>query len=312
VKLHRNARTTPISRSILVRRILADGWRVDQAAAAAGISRQTARKWVLRYRAHGLPGLEDRSSAPHSVPHRTPARVVARIEQLRRKRLTGLRIAWKLRMAVSTVSAVLRRLGLGRLWSLDPKPEIVRYERERPGELLHLDVKKLGRIGRVGKRITGDKSKRCRGIGWEFAHICIDDMSRVAYVEILPDERKETAAGFLRRAVSWFEASHVRVKRVMTDNGSCYVSKLFGETCAELGQRHVRTRPYRPQTNGKAERSIKTLINEWAYATPYPSSDARARALGPWLSIYNLERPHAALGYRASVTRLPGEGEQPT
>ena len=312
MKLHRNARTTPISRSILVRRILTEGWRVGQAAAAAGISRQTARKWVLRYRAHGLPGLEDRSSAPHVIPHRTPARVVARIEQLRRKRLTGLRIAWKLRMALSTVSAVLRRLGLGRLRALDPKPKIVRYEREHPGELLHLDIKKLGRIGQIGKRITGRPSPRCRGIGWEFVHVCIDDMSRVAYVEILPNERKETAVGFLRRAVAWFQGREVRVERVMTDNGSCYVSRLFGEVCADLGLRHVRTRPYRPQTNGKAERFIKTLSNEWAYATAYPTSDARAKALGPWLSHYNLERPHTALGYRAPVTRLPGEGKQPT
>jgi transposase InsO family protein len=227
-----------------------------------------------------------------------------KIERLRRRRLTGPTIARKLAMPRSTVAAVLRRLGLPRLRHLDPKPEPRRYERQRPGELLHLDTKKLGKIRGIGHRIHGDRRTRVRGIGWEFAHVGIDDYSRVGRVEILADETAESVTAFLRRTVAWFQRRGVRVERVLTDNGSGYRSKLFATACAELGIRHLFTRPYTPRTNGKAERFIQSLLREWAYARPYRTSNQRSRRLPTWLEYYNRSRPHTALGYRAPISRL--------
>jgi len=305
VRTHRNARTTPFARRLLVDRI-ESGDSVRAAAEAVGVSRSTAYKWLCRWREEGEAGLQDRSSAPHHIPHKTPARLRRRIEALRRQRWTGRAIAARLGLARSTVSAWLRRMGLGLLRALTPPRVVRRYEKQRPGELLHLDVKKLGRFWRPGHRTDGLKARptRSRGAGWDFLHVCIDDHSRVAYVEVLDDERKETAAGFLRRALAWYRRRRIRVERILTDNGSCYRSGDFARMCRELGARHSFTRPYRPQTNGKAERFIQTLLREWAYAKRYRSSNQRAKTLAPWLKYYNRERPHGGIGYETPVARL--------
>ena len=273
-----------------------------------GVSRRTAFKWLRRWREEGEAGLEDRSSAPHSIPHRTSRALERRIEKLRRQRLAAYQIARLLGMARTTVSAVLVRLGLNRLKVLEPKEPANRYERDRPGELLHLDVKKLGRFSRVGHRIHGDKTTRDRGAGWEFVHVCVDDHSRVAYVEVLDNEKGLTATAFLRRAVRWFAKAGVRTERVLTDNGSCYRSRDFRSACEELGISPRRTRPYRPRTNGKAERFIQTMLREWAYARPYRTSTWRRRALAGWLRHYNRVRPHGSLCYQAPWTRITGAG----
>ncbi len=304
MNLHANARTTPLSRKLLVDRIEREGWRVTEAAHAAGVSRSTAYKWLKRYEAEGLEGLQDRSSAPHRVWNRTKESLRRRIEQLRRKRLIAWAIAQRLRMALSTVGGILRQLGLGRLSALDPKEPVVRYERDRPGELIHVDVKKLGQFQRAGKRVTKDRRTRTRGAGWEFVHVCVDDCTRLAYVEVLPDERKESAVAFLKRATRWFRRRGVLIEGVMTDNGSAYCSYAFKDACEELSVRHLRTKPYRPQTNGKAERFIQTLIRKWAYGRSYRSNRQRAKALGPWLKYYNREKPHSSLGGKTPYDRL--------
>jgi transposase InsO family protein len=307
VKLHANAKTTPRTRLLLVQR-MEEGWDAASAAEAVGVSRRCALKWRARYRSEGLRGLHDRSSAPHRIPHRTPASLVRRIERLRLKRLAAHQIARLLGLARSTVSAVLVRLGLGRLKVLEPREPANSYERARPGELIHLDVKKLGRIKKPGKRIHGDRSVRSRGAGWEYVHVCVDDHSRVAYVEVLEDEKGKTAAGFLKRAVAWYARLGVRVERALTDNGSCYLSGDYRSVCDELGVTPKRTRPYRPRTNGKAERFIQTLLREWAYAKPYRTSAWRKRALGAWLRHYNRVRPHGSLNFLAPMTRIAGSG----
>lgn len=307
MKLHANAKTTPKTRLLLVQRIL-DGWDPASAAEAVGVSRRCGLKWLARYRAEGLRGLEDRSSAPHRIPHRTPDSKVCRIKKLRLRRLAAFQIARLLGMARSTVSAILVRLGLNRLKVLEPKEPANSYEHARPGDMLHLDTKKLGRIRGIGHRIHGKRGIRSRGAGWEFAHVCIDDHSRVAYVEVLEDETTISAIGFLERAVRWFAELGVRVERVLTDNGSCYVSKDFRAKCEQLGVRHKRTRPYRPRTNGKAERLVQTLLREWAYARPYGSSRGRRLALGPWLRYYNHVRPHGSLDCLPPMTRIHGSG----
>ena len=303
--MHQNARTTRHSRMLMIER-LRSGWPVAAVAAALGVDPKTVRKWRDRYAAEGAAGLRDRSSRPHRSPARLAAGVVAAIEQLRRQRLTGSVIARKLGVPVSTVGAVLRRRGLGRLAALEPKPPVVRYEREHPGELIHLDIKKLGRIQGIGHRITGDRKGQSatRGAGWEDLHVAIDDASRLAYTELLPNERKESATAFLIRALGWFERHGVTVARVMTDNGSCYRSKLFRETCAAAEARHLRTKPYTPRTNGKAERFIQTSLREWAYAAAYHTSAERAAAMPIWLCGYNSHRPHSALGGKPPISRL--------
>ena len=304
MKTHANARLTARGRLLLCERVTSERWTVGTAAQAAGVSPRTAWKWLARFRGEGPAGLRDRSSAPHDVPHRTPVARVAVVERLRRLRMTSTQIAARLRMPLSTVTAVLARVGLHRLSRLAPPEPPNRYERRHPGELLHIDVKKLGRIGRPGHRVNGDRRTRTRGIGWEYVHVCVDDATRLAYVEVLEDERGETAVGFLRRAVAHFAECGVRVLAVLTDNGSPYVSQLHAAACRALGLRHLRTRPYRPRTNGKAERFIRTLLAEWAYAATYRDSAHRRAALAPWLVFYNHRRPHGALGHQAPVVRL--------
>lgn len=308
---HANARLTVRGRLLLCERVTTERWTVAAAAAAAGISSRTAWKWLARFRQEGIVGLADRSSAPHAIPHRTSAARVATVEHLRRLRMTSTQIAVQLHMALSTVTAVLARLGLQRLSRLALPEPPNRYERRHPGELLHIDVKKLGRIGQPGHRVNGDRRTRTRGIGWEYVHVCVDDATRLAYVEVLDDERGETAAGFLRRAVAHFAARGVSVQRVLTDNGSPYVSLVHAAACRELSLRHLRTRPYRPRTNGKAERFIRTMLAEWAYAATYRDSAHRRQVLRSWLTFYNHRRPHGALGHQAPTDRLCRLTEQP-
>ena len=306
MNIHRNARLTPQGRALMVRRVVVEGWTPAVAAAAAGLSARQAYRWLARHRAGGEPALHDRSSAPARCPHRTPAIVVQEIARLRRRHLSGPRIARALSMPVSTVGAVLRREGLGRLADLEPKPRIIRYQRQAPGELIHLDTKKLGRIDGIGHRFVarGPGMHRSRGIGWDYLHVCIDDASRLAYTEILPDERKESVTAFLRRALAWLARHGVVVERVMTDNGNGYRSHLFGELCRAAGVRHIRTRPYTPRTNGKAERFIQTSLREWAYQRPYLSSAARTHAMPAWIDAYNTQRPHSALAHQTPWLRL--------
>jgi transposase InsO family protein len=295
VKLHPNAKTTPFARQLLVDRVRGLGWAMADATQAAGISRRTGYRWLARARREGPAGLHDRSCQARRIPHRTGRLRTQRIERLRRRRLTGAQIALRLAMPRSTVAAVLKRRGLERLSRLAPRRAVVRYERQRPGELLHLDTKKLGRFRRVGHRMTGDRRRAHGRGGYEFAHVCIDDHSRLAYVEILPDERAETAAAFVRRAVRWLRQQGIHAERVLTDNGGCYVSHDFADACHELHLQRRRSRPYRPETNGKAERFIQTLLREWAYARPYRTSNQRTKRLTPWLRYYNRQRPHSAL-----------------
>jgi transposase InsO family protein len=303
MRIHANARTCPNSRRLLVIRIEEENWSLVAAAEAAGISERSARKWLLRWRTEGQVGLLDRSSAPHRVPHRTPQASIEAIGALRRLRMTAAEIAEVLGLALSTVSLWLKRLGLGKRSRLEPPEPANRYERSRPGELVHVDIKKLGRFGVAGKRVVG-KRHTSAGYGWERCHVCVDDATRLAYVEVLSDERGETSAAFLRRAVAWLAGHGVKVERVMTDNGSPYISAIHAATCRELGIRHLRTRPYRPQTNGKAERFIQTMLREWAYGRLYGSSAERRQALPGWLERYNYHRKHGSLGHRPPAARL--------
>jgi transposase InsO family protein len=304
MNMHKNARLTPQGRLLLMQRVIEQGWTVAAAAGAAGLSGRQAYRWLARYRAGGTAALSDRSSAPRRCRHQVPAARVAEIERRRRERLSGPAIARQLAMPVSTVGGILRRLGLGKLAALEPRPPVVRYERERPGELIHIDTKKLGRIEGIGHRITGNRRDSRRGAGWEAVHVCIDDASRLAYSEVLADERRTSAVPFLQRAVGWFARQGVTVERVMTDNGSAYRSHHWRHACGALALRHMRTRPYTPRTNGKAERFIQTSLREWAYARPFASSHERTTALVPWLEHYNHARPHAALAHQPPFTRL--------
>ena len=305
MKLHANAPFGPKGRLTMVRRVTEQGWSLAEAAEAAGVSERTCSKWVGRYRAEGEPGLRDRSSAPHEVPNRTPEDRVGAIAALRRLRMTGPEIAECLGMALSTVSAVLNRIGLGKLSRLEPPEPPNRYERAKPGELIHIDVKKLVRIERgAGHRVTGRRTTQARGAGWERVHVCVDDATRLAYVEVLPDEKARTAAGFLKRAIAFYAAHGIVVERVMTDNGPAYVSIVHAIACRTLGVRHLRTRPYRPQTNGKAERFIRTMLGGWAYGAIYRDSAQRTAALSGWLDFYNWRRPHGSLRHKPPGARL--------
>jgi transposase InsO family protein len=303
MRMHANARTCPHSRRLAISR-LEQGWTLARAAEAAGVSVRTISKWRCRYRAEGELGLVDRSSAPARVPRRTPEERVRLIALLRRQRLAAWQIAERLGMPLSTVSTILARIGLGRLSRLEPSEPPNRYQRERPGELVHIDVKKLGRIGRPGHRVNGDRRTRSRGIGWEYVHVCVDDATRLAYVEVLEDEKAVTAVGFLRRAVLHFDDHGVRVERVMTDNGSGYRAIVHALACRTLGIRHIRTRPYRPRTNGKAERFIRTMLGGWAYGAIYQTSAQRQRALPAWLDFYNHHRPHGSLSRQTPAAQL--------
>ena len=313
MQLHANAALSLNQRRRMVRRVVELGWSVAKAAEAAEVSQRTCSKWVARYRAEGEAGLLDRSSAPGSIPHRTPEARVQAIATLRRLRMTAGEIAWCLSMPLSTVSAVLGRIGLGRLSRVEPAEPPNRYERRHPGELLHVDVKKLGCIRGAGHRVTGKRTSQARtrsngrrvGVaGWEFVHVCIDDATRLAYVEVLDDEKAMTAAGFLRRAVAFYAAHGITVERVMSDNGACYRSSIHALACRALGLRHLRTRPYRPRTNGKAERFIRTLLAGWAYGPIYGTSAERTAALDGWLWTYNHRRPHGALNHKPPIARL--------
>jgi transposase InsO family protein len=300
--IHDNARSTRHSRMLMVQR-LARGWTVAAIARAQGVSPRTVRKWRDRYAAEGEPGLADRSSRPHCSPRRLAAPLEAEILALRRQRLTSPAIARSLHRPVSTVGHVLRRAGLGRLGALDPKLTIRRYQREKPGELIHIDIKKLGRIDGIGHRITGDRTGQSskRGTGWEYVHVAVDDASRLAYTELLPTERKDSAVPFTARAIAWFARHGVIVERIMTDNGSAYKSFAFRDLLAGRGIKHKRTRPYTPRTNGKAERFIQTSLREWAYARAFESSAIRHAAMLPWITDYNSDRPHSALGGRSPI-----------
>jgi transposase InsO family protein len=304
VTLHRNAKTCPNSRLLLCRRVLDEGWSLKDAAEAAGLSERRAATWLRRFREEGEAGLEDRSSAPRSIPHKTSREREAAILALRELRFTAAEIAEALGMAHSTVSAVLKRLGKGRLPRI-AEPDN-RYQRARPGELVHVDVKKLGRIERPGHRVTGRHPGhyRSRGAGWECVHVCVDDATRLAYVEVLADERPETAVGFLRRALGWLAGHGITVERVMTDNGNPYRSRLHAAACRELGVRHLRTEAYRPRTNGKAERFIRTLLGGWAYRHAYRSSNDRTTALRPFLDFYNHHRPHRGIADQTPAAKL--------
>jgi len=308
--LHGNAALSWSGRRQLVRRVVEQGWSLKAAAEAAGVSVRCARKWVGRYRA-GDRELLDRSSAPRRVANRTDARRVAVIAKLRRLRMTAAEIAETLRMPLSTVSGILTRIGLGRLGRLGLEPA-VRYERARPGELVHIDVKKLGRIRGVGHRVSGSRASQTKTRrtgklrevhGWEFVHVAVDDYSRLAYAEVLDDETAASAAGFLRRAVAFYRRYGITVERVITDNGGCYRAVLHALVCRLLGIKHLRTRPYRPQTNGKVERFIRTMLAAWAYGPIYGSSSERTAALDGWLFHYNHRKRHSALGHRTPVSR---------
>jgi transposase InsO family protein len=313
--LHANAALSLNKRRLLCRRVVEEGWTLTKAAAAAEVSVRCARKWVGRYRSEGELGLLDRSSAPGLVANRTPEQRVEAIAALRRLRFSGPEIAELFGMALSTVSGILTRIGLGKLGRLGLEPAR-RYERARPGELIHVDVKKLGRIERgAGKRVTGrrrnynpeftDAAGRVRKTaGWEFVHVAIDDCTRLAYAEVLADEKAATAIGFLRRALAFFERHGIDVERLLTDNGSAYRSTIHAIACRALGIRHLRTRPYRPQTNAKAERFIRTLIGGWAYGAIYRTSSERTAALDGWLWHYNHQRRHSALGHKPPTARL--------
>jgi transposase InsO family protein len=313
MKVHANAPLGPKGRAIMVRRVLAQGWSLTAAAEAAGVSERTCAKWVGRFRAEGAAGLCDRSSAPHRIPHRTAIDRVEVIELLRRLRMTSTEIAECLGMALSTVSAVLKRIGLGKLSRLEPPEPPNRYERRQAGELLHVDVKKLGRINGAGWRVTGNRAsqnanRRARRqggpAGWEFVHVAIDDCTRLAYAEVLADEKASTAVAFLRRAVAFYARHGITVERVMSDNGAAYRSITHALACRALGIRHLRTRPRRPRTNGKAERFIKTMIAGWNDGAIYGSSRERAAALDGWLWTYNHRRPHGALNHKPPIARL--------
>jgi transposase InsO family protein len=313
MKLHGNAALTLKKRQLLVSRVIEESWSLTKAAEAAEVSVRCARKWVGRYRAEGELGLFDRSSAPSTIPHRTDEQRIEAIAALRRLRFTGPEIAETLGMALSTVSGILTRIGMGKLGRLGLEPA-QRYERERPGELIHIDVKKIGRILRPGHRVTGKRinarntytpdGRRIGDAGWEYVHIAIDDCTRLAYAEVLGDEKARTVVAFLKHAVAFFARHGIAVEQLLTDNGSGYRSAIHAIACRTLGVRHLRTRPRRPQTNGKAERFIRTMLGGWAYGAIYRDSRERTAALDGWLWHYNHHRRHSALGHKPPIARL--------
>jgi transposase InsO family protein len=305
MNIHKNARLTPIGRERLVQAVLS-GQTPEAAAHAAGVCPRTARKWIARFKAEGRTGLMDRSSRPKRLYRPTPTAIVEQVEVLRRQRFTGKQIAADLGVSSATVSRILRRLGLNRMRDLEPAEPVRRYERAHPGEMIHIDIKKLGRFDKIGHRITGDRTgqSNSRGVGWEFVHVCIDDASRVAFSQIFPDEKAVSAVAFLRAAIAYYKSLGVTVARVMTDNGSCYKAFAFRDVCRQLGLKHIRTKPYTPKTNGKAERFIQTALREWAYAQAYPTSDRRAEELPIWLHRYNWHRPHGGIKSKTPISRL--------
>lgn len=303
---HENARLTVHGRVLLVRRILEQGLRPEEAAQAAGVSVRTAYKWLKRYREEGVAGLQNRSSRPHRCPHALPPERIEQVVEQRKRRHTYRHISQTLGIGHSTVARILRRRGLDRLRELEPAAPVQRYEHAHPGDLLHLDIKKLGRFRLPGHRATGNRQQgRSEGAGWEFIHVAVDDASRIAFSAIHPDETARSACAFLLQAVRYYLSLGIHIRRLLTDNRACYRSRRFRRLCKRLGIRHKRTRPYTPRTNGKAERWIQTALREWAYAQAYQSSEHRARHLTPWLHHYNRHRPHASLGYQPPMSRCP-------
>jgi len=305
MNVHQNARLTPHGRERIVRQV-ASGQTAKAVAEAAGVCARTVRKWVERYRREGPAGLRDRSSRPHRLRKPTPQPVVEQVEALRRSRRTGQQIAAESGISPATVSRILKRLGLNRIDALEPAAPVRRYERDKPGEMIHIDIKKLGRFNKVGHRITGDRKgqSNSRGVGWEFVHVAIADHSRIAFAKIMGSERKRSATAFLKAATAYYESLGIKVERVMTDNGACYKAFAFRRLCKRLGLRHIRTKPYTPKTNGKAERFIQTSLREWAYAQAYRNSQQRKAELPVWLHRYNWHRPHAGIGGTSPISRL--------
>jgi len=304
MNIHKNARLTPKSRAELVRR-LAAGQSNAGVAADFGICTKTAAKWHARFKSLGIEGLVDRSSRPRRLRRPTPDIVAAEVISLRRQRLPGKEVALRLNLSPATVSRILKRAGLSRMKDIDPPEPVRRYERQRPGEMIHIDIKKLGRFAQAGHRVTGTRQNcRNQGAGWEFAHVAIDDNSRIAFSQIRKDEKKGSAIAFLKAAVAYYNSLGVRVERVMTDNGSCYKSFAFAKACGRLKIKHIRTKPYTPKTNGKAERFIQTALREWAYAKAYETSDQRAADLPTWMHRYNWHRPHGGIHYKPPISRL--------
>jgi transposase InsO family protein len=294
----------------MVRAVVDDGLRKAIVARQFHTTAKTVSKWVRRFQEEGVGGLYDRSSRPLSSPNQTPVATCVAVEALRRQRYIGKQIAAELRLSPATVSRILKRLDLNRLSGLEPAEPVRRYEREQPGELIHIDIKKLGRFNQIGHRITGDRRgqsnprARGEGPGWEYLHVCIDDHSRVAFAKVMSSERRQSAVAFLRQAVAYYDSLGVKIERVMTDNGSCYKSFAFRRACKRLGLKHIRTKPYTPKTNGKAERFIQTSLREWAYAMAYPNSRERKAELPFWLHRYNWHRPHAGIDDRTPISRL--------
>ena len=305
MNIHKNARLTPRGREQIVEQV-ERGLTPKAVSEAVGVCPRTVRKWVARYRAEGRAGLADRSSRPQRLYRPTSQLVVNRVGSLRRRRWTGKQIAAEVGVSPATVSRILRRLGLNKLKALDPVEPVRRYEREHPGEMIHIDIKKLGRIDGIGHRITGDRRGQSskRGAGWEFTHVCVDDNSRIAFAKVMADEKKKSAVVFLKAAVAYYKSLGVSVQRVMTDNGSCYKSFAFRRACKRLGLKHIRTKPYTPKTNGKAERFIQTALREWAYAQAYHHSDQRTAELPKWLHRYNWHRPHGGIDDKTPISRL--------
>ncbi len=305
MNIHTNARLTPRSRATLVAAILEQRLTAQEAATSFAVSERTARKWLARFRAEGRSGLRDRSSRPFQSPQQTPSAQVAVVLSLRRLRMPGFQIARQCGLSRATVSRLLRAHQLHRLALLDPPPPVIRYCREHPGELIHFDIKKLARIERVGHRVTGNRQRdHTRGAGYEYVHVAIDDASRIAYARIMPDEGQQSAVAFLHAALAYFRSLGIKAKSIMSDNGSCYISKLLARTCRSLGLRHLFTRPYTPRTNGKAERFIQTTLREWAYARTYSHSTIRASHLPSFLHHYNWHRPHSALHHLTPISKL--------
>ena len=306
MNIHKNARLTPYSRAEAARRVMEEGQTAKSVATDLAVSERTVRNWVKRLKEEGPTGLQDRSSRPHRLYRLTPEPLVQRIAALRRERLTGKAIAAEVGVSPATVSRILKRLGLNRLKMLEPAQPVRRYEREHPGELIHIDIKKLGKFNKIGHRITGDRTGQSngRGVGWEFVHVCIDDASRIAFSQVMKDERQGCAVAFLKAAVAYYASLGVTVQRVMTDNGSCYRAHAFARACKRLKIRHIRTKPYTPKTNGKAERFIQTSLREWAYARAYDTSDQRAAELPHWLHRYNWHRPHGSLKSMPPISKL--------
>lgn len=305
MNIHKNAPLAPKGREAMVRSVVEGGLSQAGAADLFNTTPKTVAKWVKRFRAEGVDGLRDRSSRPHSSPSQTPPATCASVEALRRQRRTGRHIAAEVKVSPATVSRILRRLGLSRIRDLEPAQTVRRYERETPGQLIHIDIKKLGRFVRPGHRVTGDRQKgESRGAGHEFVHVAIDDASRLAFSQIRLNEQKESAIAFLEAAVVYFQGLGIKVTGIMTDNGSCYRAKAFAKACKRLDLKHIFTKPYRPQTNGKAERFIQTALREWAYAQAYPTSDRRAEELPIWLHRYNWHRPHGGIKSQTPISRL--------